>query len=294
MLATGRLVPWTSPRGTPLHIAAAAPQFGWSDLVSALMPNGRTLDYRVTSATADLSPAGVEKNSIDNGLFTVGALYGYYAPANLNPGRRRQVVREPQCRRAVHHLSEQVPAPADRAVPLSLLPSGRRLRNPPRGARAAVFHDGFTDDIFPVTEALRYYNLDRALHPADPIALFGYDGGHPRGENKLADGTLVVARLKAFFDHYIKGSRRQPTMGVTAITQTCLKTARSGGPCHAATWAGLHPAEVDYSSKRAQKVSSTAGNPTISKTFDPGLRWRRVRDCAGGQSGRRRRDLPAA
>ncbi|HWN73575.1 MAG TPA: alpha/beta fold hydrolase, partial [Solirubrobacterales bacterium] len=37
----GTLVPWKSPNGTPLHIAAAWPRWPWSDLVDALLPNGR-------------------------------------------------------------------------------------------------------------------------------------------------------------------------------------------------------------------------------------------------------------
>ena len=46
MNANGSLSRWTSPDGTPLHIAAAAPFAAWSDLVYALMPNGRTFDDR--------------------------------------------------------------------------------------------------------------------------------------------------------------------------------------------------------------------------------------------------------
>ena len=57
-----------------------------------------------------------------------------------------------------------------------------------REAPAPLFlANGFTDDIFPVDENLRYYNLERSLYPSDPIALFAFDGGHPRGQNKPAD-----------------------------------------------------------------------------------------------------------
>ena len=85
MNADGSLSRWRSPDGTPLHIAAAAPFAGWSDLVSALTPNGRTLDSRVTSTTADFTPPGVQKASIVNGLYLVGSLYAYYAPPGANP-----------------------------------------------------------------------------------------------------------------------------------------------------------------------------------------------------------------
>src|SRR5207302_11423401 len=47
MLPDGTLVPWRSPGGQDMRIAAAAPIIGWSDLAYALVPSGRTLDYRV-------------------------------------------------------------------------------------------------------------------------------------------------------------------------------------------------------------------------------------------------------
>jgi hypothetical protein len=58
-------------------------------------------------------------------------------------------------------------------------------------------------------------------------------------------------------------------MGVTALTQTCPRSSPSGGPYHAATWAALHPGEVDYISKPIQTILSTAGNQTVSNTFEP-------------------------
>ncbi|MDX6643021.1 MAG: type transport system ATP-binding protein, partial [Solirubrobacteraceae bacterium] len=50
---TGQLAPWTSPAGKPMRIAAAAPFIPWTDLVYSLMPNGRTLDYAITSGNPD-------------------------------------------------------------------------------------------------------------------------------------------------------------------------------------------------------------------------------------------------
>ena len=41
----GSTVPWTSPKGKPMRIAAATPSITWSDLAYSLVPNGSTLDY---------------------------------------------------------------------------------------------------------------------------------------------------------------------------------------------------------------------------------------------------------
>jgi len=49
MRLDGSLVPWQSPDGTPIALAAAAPEIPWSDLAYSLVPNGSTLDYAVDS-----------------------------------------------------------------------------------------------------------------------------------------------------------------------------------------------------------------------------------------------------
>jgi hypothetical protein len=271
MLSNGRLVPWRSPHGAPLHVAAAASFAGFSDLGYALMPNGRTLDSQVTSPTADLSPPGAEKASIDGGLYAVGAAGGgYYPPSgldaqdNLTRLYAKLTAGEPYDTAADASMIQQI---ARFHSPYYLLDGAYGTRR--EAPAPLLLANGFTDDIFPVDETLRYYNLERSLYSSDPISLFDFDGGHMRGQNKPADAALLPTRIKAFFDHYVKGTGPQPTMGVTALTQTCPKTAPSGGPYHATTWAALHPGEVDYSSKPAQTILSNAGDPTISKTFDP-------------------------
>jgi X-Pro dipeptidyl-peptidase (S15 family) len=80
MLGTGELVPWESPKGQAMEIAAAAPQWPWSDIAYSLAPNGRNLDYVTNSPykgpTGNL-PIGVWKASWSEGLNTVGELLSY-------------------------------------------------------------------------------------------------------------------------------------------------------------------------------------------------------------------------
>jgi dienelactone hydrolase len=270
MNADGSLGPWTSPHGTPLHIAAAATFAGFSDLAYALMPNGRTLDNEVTSTTADLSPVGVEKGSILYGLYEVGAFYGYYAPPGVNPQA------DITSWYAAITAGEPYNTPADESIiqQIAQFHSPYYLLDGAYGASqeapAPLFMaNGFTDDIFPVDEVLRYYNLERSLYPSDTISLYACDCGHQRAQNKAADVTLLHTRIEAFLKHYVKGTGGVPTTGVTARAETCPASALSGRLYRAATWAALHPREVDYSSEPAQTILSTAGNQTIAKTFDP-------------------------
>lgn len=270
MNADGSLVPWTSPHGTPLHITAAAPFATWSDLVYALAPNGRTLDSQVTSATADLSTLGVEKLSIVSGLYLVGSLSAYYGPPATDP----------QADLPLWYSLLSAGEPYDTALDQSMVQTIAQFHSPyylldgafgtAREAPAPLLiANGFTDDVFPADEALRYYDLERSLYPDDPISLFLADIGHQRAQNKAAESLLRLQRIQQFFDHYVKGTGPQPVLGVTAFTQTCPSTAPSGGPYWADTWADLHPGEVDYTSAAAQTVLSTGGNPVVSKDFDP-------------------------
>jgi hypothetical protein len=274
MNSDGSLGPWLSPAGTPLHIAGAAPVIPWSDLVYALIPNGRTLDYQVGSPTTDLSPLGVEKQSFVSGLYALGSVNGYYAPAGLDPGADLTTwfaslnAGEPY---------DGNPEDESIATQIAQYHSSYYLLEgaygvTPEAPAPMLIANGFTDDLFPVDEAVRYYNLERAKYPGDWISLFDYDGGHQRGQNKPADAAILAQHIQRFFDTFVKdaaSSAVRPAQTVTALTQTCPKTAPSGGPYTAATWAGLHPGEVDFDSAAAQTVTSGAGNPTVSEAVDP-------------------------
>ncbi len=267
----GTLSPWTSPAGTPLHIAAAAPVIPWSDLTYSLMPNGRTLDYAVTGPTADLSPIGVEKQSFVSGLYATGNANGYYAP----PGTNSQAdlttwfaalnAGEPYDGNAQDEaIATQI---AQYHSPYYLLAGAYGFAQEPPAP--LLIANGFTDDLFPVDEAVRYYNLEQSLYPADPISLLDGDFGHMRAQNKPGDKALLSSAIQSLFGYYLKGVGSQPPTGATATIETCPSSAPSGGPYTASSWSGLHPGEVDYRSGAAQTISSAAGDPTISRAIDP-------------------------
>ncbi len=95
------LVPWTSPTGKPMQIAAAAPNIPWTDLAYSLAPNGSTLDY-VADAPYTGRP-GVQKQSLVGGLYVSGlGAPGFYAPDGPRPdGRPRRLAHPPRRRRAL-------------------------------------------------------------------------------------------------------------------------------------------------------------------------------------------------
>ena len=256
---------WKSPQGKDMQIAGAAPVIPWSDLVYSLTPNGHTLDYQVTSDTADLNPTGLAKQSFISGLYLLGSLTGYYAPPGADPDAdltnwfARINAGEPT----------EDPVIADIKDEISKNHSAYYLDRSVAPAPLLIAN-GFTDDLFPVDEAVRYANLVNQRHPSVPVSQLHFDFGHQRGQNKAADQDRLKTRQFEWFDRYVKGDTSQQTLqGAEALTQTCPKSAPSGGPFHASTWLELSPGEVRYQSTPAKSYLSAGGNPTVDATVDP-------------------------
>ena len=70
-----------------------------------------------------------------------------------------------------------------------------------------LISNGFTDDLFPVDEAVRWVNRVKAKHPKAPVAQLHFDYGHARGQSKAADQARLRARTHEWFDRYVKGER---------------------------------------------------------------------------------------
>jgi predicted acyl esterase len=129
--------------------------------------------------------------------------------------------------------------------------------------------NGWTDDLFPADEALRFYNRTKTQYPDAPVSLFFGDWGHPRAQNKAADIARYVAAVDRWLDYYVRGHGHKPFQGVEALTETCPATARSGGPYRASDWAHLSPGEVRLTSEHTQTILPDAGSPAIGATFNP-------------------------
>jgi len=65
---------WTSPGGRAMRLVAAAPKYGWTDLVYSLVPNGsgRAAVLPATDGSTTTQPLGFPKQSIDAALYASG------------------------------------------------------------------------------------------------------------------------------------------------------------------------------------------------------------------------------
>jgi X-Pro dipeptidyl-peptidase-like protein len=284
-LRDGTFVPWESPRrGLPMRIAAAAPIIPWSDLAYSLQPNGRTLDYTIPDENDDFTPGGVNKQSYVAGLFALGQATGFYAPPGVDPSADLRTWF------AVIQAGEPYGEEARTiARKLAAFHSGYYLRREHRTAPILIAN-GFTDDLFPVNEAVRYVNN----HPNARIAQLHFDFGHARGQGKAADNARLQTRLDEWFDRFVKGDTSvTPLSGVEAMTQTCPSSAPSGGPFRAPTWDALSPGEVRFSEGAAKTALS--GSDSLGQQVDPiGGGGACVTPSASDQGGTATYRLPAA
>src|SRR3954447_24349634 len=205
-LPDGSLVPWTSPLGKPMSIAATLPEFTWSDLAQALNPNGSSLDY-VASAPylGGGHRVGVQKQNWNTTLYGAGVAIGFYAPLGSDPAAdimgwyaltstggpydgnpaASAMVAELTANHSAYYIDDSIaPAPA-------------------------LLSNGWNDDLFPVDEGLRYYNKVRSDHPEAPVSLYELDFGHnPRSASPTltgADLAQLAAAENAWMDYYVKG-----------------------------------------------------------------------------------------
>jgi dienelactone hydrolase len=259
MLEDGTLVGWTSPAGTPIRLAAAAASVPWTDLAYSLVPNGGTLDY-LAGAPYE-GRIGVMKESLVNGLYLSGLLApGFYAPAGSDPSADLTGWFE--------LLGDGEPYGAEAGAAIAEITSHHSSYYIDDSTKPAplLISSGFTDDLFPVDEATRFYNRTRSTHSRADLAMFFGDFGHPRAQNKDDVIDLLESRQNAWLDHYVLGAGPEPNSNVTAMTQTCPNTAASGGPYRAKTWAKLAPGEIRL---QADGERTIAADSSTGGSFDP-------------------------
>jgi predicted acyl esterase len=273
-LPNGKLVPWRSPAGKKMRIAAAYPRWPWSDLVSALIPNGRYLDNVVSPLEQSAKPFGVPIASYLNGLYLSGAINGYYcggAPASTPCTDSQANVTQDK---AFIDAGQPLSAEAKTALKgIYRNNGGYPLRFVKGHSTPAplLIESGWTDELFPPEQALRVYGYLRSTNRRAPVSLQLGDLGHSRGSNKAATNHYFNDQAAKFFAARLLGAKKgAPGPGsVTAFTQTCPITAADGGPFRAKGWGALHPGAFKFGSSPAQEFTSAGGDASIARTYDP-------------------------
>ncbi len=272
-LQDGELIPWVSPKGTPLKIAATAPEWPWTDLAQSLQPNGSNLDYVAEAPYSGMlgnHEYGIQKQNWNESLYLAGLLvYGaFYAPSPA----------EPEANISEWYSFNGTGGPYN-GKPLAIqqetqLPNHGAYYTPLNEPPApALLQNGWNDDLFPVNEAVDYYNKVRSTYPNAPIQLFDLDYGHnPRSTTtpSTTDVGKLTAAQNAWFEYYVKGQGAEPANahgGVTAITSVCpVGASSSGHEYKAANWASLAPGEIRLEGAAEQTIQAPGTAPATAFT----------------------------
>jgi pimeloyl-ACP methyl ester carboxylesterase len=262
-LADGSYAPWTSPNGTPLHIAAAAPIIPWSDLSAALLPNGRYRDNAAPAPSGGRSPVGVPLKSWLDLLFQGAQGVGFVAP----PGN----VSDADLAGWKARIDRGEPYGSDVSAILQHLTayhSALGVTLPRGGPAPMLISSGWTDDLFPTDQALRVYRL---LHGQTNLFLGNF--GHSRGANKPA----TLAARNEFIDRFIFCSGVRPPgdtacvgqQPVTAGITRCPSSVPDAAEVGALDYDQLHPGQVLVRGAGTATIRSNRRDAAADKAFNP-------------------------
>ncbi len=259
MNLNGSLSPWQSPGGTPMSIAVAVPEIPWTELTYALAPNGSNIDY--IRDAGYFGRAGVMKESYITGLSASGrnAPIGTDPTADVEGWKALLAAGEPyDSKPAVQSMINEINTyHSSYGIPHDQAPA------------PLLISSGFTDDLFPVNEATRYYNRTRAQFPSTPLALFFGSFGHPRGQSQSNVSAARNALQDQWVDHYLSNTGSEPASNVTAFTETCPAGTPGAGPFTATDWASIAPGEIRIQGTEPQTVAASGGDTTVGLTWNP-------------------------
>jgi len=262
---SGALVAWTSPgKHIPMEVAAAYAEWPWDDLANALAPNGRLLTATYTPPADDIAPVGVEKQSWDDLLYFGSAAF-HLAPVGSDPSA--------DVTGWFDDISKGEPYGASDTAFLEQIqqyhsPIGIPI--PAGGPPPTVIQNGWTDTLFPVSEALHYADRLVAAGTRSPLFMIFDDVGHGWAQNKAADVLVQTAKAIAFLNAVML-HHSSPASGVLAIGTTCPASAPSGPTLQGATFSSLQAGSLSFGSAAAQTVTSSGGSDAVANALDPAV-----------------------
>lgn len=266
-LPNGSYAPWRSPAGAGLSIAASAPVIPWSDLSAALVPNGRFRDTLAPRPTTSRSPAGVPLKAFTDLLYAAALGSGFVAPAGANPAADLTGWKA--------RLDRGEPYTADVGVILREIFDYHSALGVTGGTPAPLhISQGWTDELFPVDQALRAYNDLRDRDPEAEVTLDLGDFGHPRATNPPAVLSASNTRLTRFLDARLKpGTGPAPRSAKPGSVTATLTECRPGVTptvVRASSYERLHPGQLLLDGDgESQLVRSSGGSAETGLALAP-------------------------
>lgn len=264
---------WRSPGGRLIKLAALVPGYTWTDLVQALVPNGRQRSGQLVDPVTANSPLGVPKLSLVDGFIaTAGTrlppeVYGYLARTTAGEPYEG----DPTVAEAKRALSEDRSAYFQDGY-FRALEKGRQRALP------VLAGQGLTDPIFSPLEVVRMMRRLRAVRPGYPLGMYFGDFEHLTALVKLPDLGTFHRLGNRFLDYYLRGRGRKPKLDARMAVTNC-DPERFGPVLRASDWDALHPARESFDLPGAQQTFSPLSDPRGLESDPVVLSTTRGRGC---------------
>ena len=215
-----------TPKKNTVRIVAVAPIVPWTDLLYALLPNGRPRE--------SINGIGGLKLSFVNGLYASGIRRN---PARPYPNYPAYFI----AWHAVLNTTEPV-NPVWKPIIDGL--AGYRsiwwqedFWQTVAANRIPIFQvQGFTDDLFPVPEAKRMLLALKSIDPDYPIVSYFGDLGHPRASNRPEEMEYVLGLIRSWLAVHLKGTGTLPEFAIYAARTTPRSEGFSGDVLKVNAW----------------------------------------------------------
>ena len=272
LLATS--LPWQSPDGATLQLAAGVPMYGWTDLLDSLAPNGRATPAVDQSATHNV-PFGIPKASYVSGLYAVGRAEanGRYDenPLDLGTNLDEQTQRVQQGEPydpSTDPLLQQI---VDSYTYRSAYDATGYLD----ALRARTVHpvpllsvQGWTDPLFPAVQTLQMLRMLKAADPGYPLQMVFADVGHSNAQNPAWQWQPITTLAYGFLAAHVLGQKSLAPQQQAYSFQTECGGSATPAPV-AGAWDSLAGSHVQLVSTTAATTSSADPNAADGATSDP-------------------------
>src|SRR3569833_69068 len=212
LLATS--LPWRSPQGTTLRLAAGVPLYGWTDLLDPLTPNGRAT-AAVGQSEPHNVPLGIAKASYTTGLYAVGRAEanGRYDenPLDFGTNLDEQTARIDQGEPYDPSIDPELRQIVDSYTYRSAYDATDYLAAVRAGTVAAtpLFSvQGWTDPLFPAVQTLQMFRKLTAADPRYPIQMAFADVGHSNAQNPAWQWQPINTLTYGFLAAHVLGERK--------------------------------------------------------------------------------------
>jgi hypothetical protein len=252
LLATS--LPWNSPKGRTLQLAAAVAKYPWTDLLDSLTPSGRATDG-VDQSADHLTPLGVPKDSYISALYAAGRA--------VAQGRYDTDPNHPATNLDLQYADIQSGEPYDAKPDIDAVKQSFRDRSAYYAdayLQAVAAHtirevpvlsiQGWTDPLLPAVQTLQMFRKLKATDPAYPITMVFGDIGHSNAQNPASQWQPINTLANRFVDAYVLGRTSERPASQAYPFQTHCPAAGGTATPVAGAWESLARGSADACTSR--------------------------------------------